>query len=172
MLDLLYKRRSIRKYKDTSVEKEKIDKIIEAALLSPSGRNRKPWEFVVVDNKELLEKLALSKETGATFIGDAPLAIVVFGDEELAETWIEDTSISLTIIQLISETLGLGSCWVQVRGRKTKDGQDSEVFVKELLNIKNNLKLEAIVAIGYANEIKEVYKKEDLDYSKIKWNRQ
>ena len=93
MLDLLYKRRSIRKFKNLRVEKEKIDEIIEGTLLAPSGRNKKPWHFVVITNKEIIKKLAESKSTGAQLVEDAPLVIVVFGDKE-ATTWIEETSIT------------------------------------------------------------------------------
>ena len=168
MLDLLYKRRSIRKYKSDKIEEEKIGKIVEAALLSPSGRNRRPWEFVFVTNEKSIKDLAHSKETGIQFVETAPLVIVVLGDENLAETWVEDTSIALTFIQLEAETLGLGSCWVQLRDRKTKDGENSETYVKRVLGIENKLRVEAIVSIGYPNEIKEPYTKDGLDYSKIK----
>ena len=168
MLDLFYKRRSIRKYKDLSIEEEKIEKLIEAALLSPSGRSRKPWSFVVVENKELIEKLAKSKEHGSELIEKVPLAIVVCGDEKVADTWIEDTSIALTFIQLEAENLGLGSCWVQIRERKTKDGEKSEAYVKNLLDIDKNFRVEAIVAIGYPDEVKTHYTKETLSYEKVR----
>ena len=169
MLELLYKRRSIRKYKTDKIEEEKIGKIVEAALLSPSGRNRRPWEFVFITNEEKIKQLAESKETGVQFVQGAPLVVAVLGDEKLAETWIEDTSIALTFIQLQAESLGLGTCWVQLRGRKTKDGENSETYVKKLLGIENELRVEALVSIGYPNEIKESYTKEGLDYGKIKF---
>lgn len=167
MLELFYKRRSIRKYKDIKVEEEKIEKLIEAALLSPSGRSRKPWSFVVVENEELLEKLSKSKEHGSELIEKAPLAIVVCGDEKVSDTWVEDTSIALTFIQLEAESLGLGSCWVQIRERKTKDGEKSESYVKNLLGIDKNFRVEAIVAIGYPDELKAPYIKEALNYEKV-----
>lgn len=168
MLDLFYKRRSIRKYREIKVEDEKIEKIIEAALLSPSGRNRRPWEFVFVTNEEKIKKLSQSKETGVQFVEGAPLVVAVLGDDTLAETWIEDLSIALTFIQLEAESLGLGSCWIQLRDRKTKDGESSETYVKRVLGIENEFRVEALVSIGYPNEIKEFYKKESLDFSKIK----
>lgn len=169
MIELLYKRRSIRKYKDMSVEKEKIEKIIETALLAPSGRNIKPWELAVVENKEIIEKLALSKETGAGFVAGAPLVIAVMGNEEISATWVEDVSIILTFIQLAAEKLDLGSCWVQLRERKTKDGINSETYVKNLLGIDSNLRVEALISIGYPDETKEARTKADLDFSKVKW---
>ena len=171
MLELLYKRRSIRKYKDIQVEEEKINKIIEAALLAPSGRNLKPCECAVVTNKEIIKKLAESKETGAQFVEGAPLVIAVLVNDEISNTWVEDASIALTFIQLMAENLGLGSCWIQLKERKTKDGISSEKFVKDLVGIEKNLREEALVAIGYSDEIKEARTKENLDYNKVTWKK-
>lgn len=171
MLDLMYKRRSIRKYKKMLVEDEKINKIIEAALLAPSGRNIKPWEFAIVTNKEIIEKLALSKETGANFVEGAPLVIAVLVNEEISNTWVEDASITMTYIQLMAESLGLGSCWVQLRERNTKEGINSEEYVKKMVGIDKALRVEAIVSIGYADEIKNKRVKDDLDFGKIIWNK-
>lgn len=170
MLELLYKRRSIRKYKDIEIEADKINKIVEAALLAPSGRNMKPWEFAVITNKEIIGKLSESKETGAQFVGGAPLVIAVLADEK-SSTWVEDASIALTFIQLMAENLGLGSCWVQLSGRKTKDGIGSESYVKDLIGIEKDLRVEALVSIGYPDEIKNIRTKEDLDYSKVIWKK-
>lgn len=167
MLELLYKRRSIRKYKNISVEEEKINSIIEAALLAPSGRNAKPLSFAVVSDKEVIEKLADSKETGAQFAKGAPLVIAVLVNTEKSITWIEDASIALTFIQLMAESLGLGTCWIQLRDRKTKTGMDSEEYVKELVGADKNLRVEALVSIGYPDEIKNATVKEDLDFNKI-----
>jgi nitroreductase len=169
MLELLYKRRSIRKYKKQKIEKDKIEKIIEAVLLSPSGRNLKPWEFVIVDDQEKIKKLSDTKEHGSQLLASAPLAIAVLGDEKI-DTWIEDCSIASTFIQLTAETLGLGSCWIQIRNRKDKEGIFSEDIVKHILNIPNELRVEALIAIGYLDEEKKAYEKSDLDYSKISYN--
>ena len=171
MLELLYKRRSIRKYEDIQVEEEKINKIIEAALLAPSERNLKPCEFAVVTNKEIIKKLAESKETGAQFVEGAPLVIAVLVNDEISNTWVEDASIALTFIQLMAENLGLGSCWIQLKERKTKDGISSEKFVKGLVGIEKNLRVEALVSIGYSDEIKEARTKENLDYNKVTWKK-
>lgn len=169
MLDLLYKRRSIRKFKNLRVEKEKIDEIIEGTLLAPSGRNKKPWHFVVVTNKEIIKKLAESKSTGAQLVEEAPLVIVVFGDKE-ATTWVEDTSITLTYMHLLATNLDLGSCWVQLRDRVTKDEKSTNEYVKKLLDIKeDNLEVEAMMAIGYADEEKSKRTKDDLSFDKVKY---
>lgn len=170
MLELLYKRRSIRKYKDKEIEKEKIDKIIEAALLSPSGRRLRPWEFIIVNDKEKIEKLSDSKEHGSQLLKGAPLAIAVLADEKVCDTWIEDCSIACTFIQLEAEEQDLGSCWIQIRMRTDKENIISEDRVKNILDIPKNLRVEALIAIGYKDEEKKGYTKSDLDFSKISYN--
>lgn len=167
MLNLLYKRRSIRKYKNIDIEEEKINKIIEAALLAPSGRNIRPWRFAVITNKEIIKKLSESKESGAQFAEGAPLIIAVMVDDKESNVWIEDASIALTFIQIMAESLGLGSCWIQLRERKNKDGKSSEAYVKELIGENSGLRVEALVSIGYPDELKEVRTKENLDFNKV-----
>ncbi len=75
MLELLQKRRSIRQFTDQKVEQEKVDILLEAALRSPTSKNSRPWEFIVVNTPELMEKLSTAKEYGAAFAKHAPLAL-------------------------------------------------------------------------------------------------
>lgn len=167
MLNLLKERRSIRKYKEQAVEPEKIEKLIQGALLSPSSRSLRPWEFIVVTDKEILQQLAASKEAGSAFLKGAPLAIVVLADPEACDVWIEDASIVTLLIQLMAETLGLGSCWVQIRKRSHNSEVSAEEYVREALKISENLRVESIVAVGYPDEVKEPYQEEDLKYEKV-----
>ena len=97
LLSLLQKRRSIRKFTDKKVETEKIDALIEAALRAPSGRGIYPWEFVVVTDEAVLEKLSLAKDKGGAFIKNAPLGVVVCADPDKTDIWIEDASIASII---------------------------------------------------------------------------
>lgn len=135
-------------------------------MLSPSSRGFKPWEFVIVEDKSLLEKLSFAKP-GATFLKDAQLGIVVLGNPEKSDVWIEDTSIATTIVHLLSESLGLGSCWIQIRERKYNKEITSENYIREVLNIPDNIKVLSIVSIGYPAELKEVYSEDNLDYEKV-----
>ena len=114
MLNLLYKRRSIRKYKTTKLDSGTVQLLIKAALLSPSSRGFQPWQFVVVDDIEVLSLLASSKK-GAGFLKDAALGIVILADPTKSDVWVEDASIAATILHLTAESLGLGSCWIQIR---------------------------------------------------------
>ena len=101
------KRRTIRKYQDKKVEMDVIKELMRTAVVSPSGRNGRPYEFVVVDDKETIKKLAHSKESGAAFAEDAPLMIVTVYHEY--STGQDDACIASTIIQLKAHELGLGS---------------------------------------------------------------
>ena len=143
MLDLLYSRRSIRKYTSQSIEPEKIEKIIEAALLSPTSRNREAWEFVVVTDKVSLNALSVSKPGTAIMLSEAPLAIVVCGNPLDSDAWIEDCSIAAIIIQLAAHDLGLGSCWIQMRGRSFDGQVSSSEYIKKrwsyLIILKSNV---------------------------------
>lgn len=169
MLDLLKQRRSIRKYKTEAIEKETVLKLIRGALLSPSSRGLKPWEFVIVEDSLVLEKLSQAKP-GAAFLKNAKLGIVVLGDPGKCDVWIEDTSIASTIIHLLATDLGLGSCWIQIRERNYTEGISAEDYVKQVLSIPNNLRILSIISIGYPDETKPAYSDESLSYDKVHLN--
>jgi nitroreductase len=167
LYDLLRSRRSIRKFQSKEVEKEKIDTILKSALLSPSSRSRRPWEFVAVTDKQLLQKLSKSREHGSSFLADAPLGIVVIADPEASDIWIEDASIASIIIQLSAQSLGLGSCWIQVRERLHIDNVKAEDYIKRVLGIPDKYSVECMIAVGYPAEEKRAYTEDELLYGKM-----
>lgn len=169
--ELIEKRRSIRKYLDKSVEREKIDLLIEAALWSPSSRSFNPWRFIVVTDRDLLQQLAQSKPHGSSFLRKAPLGIVVCGDAEKSDVWVEDCSIASTFIQLAAESMDLGSCWIQIRNRPHDDTKTAEAYIAELLDLPPSLKVESIIALGYPGETKSPHKREELHFEKVFINR-
>lgn len=173
MLNLLKKRRSIRKFLPHSLDMQQIGILKEALLRSPSSRNIQPWTFIFVENRDTLHQLSKCKKHGSGFLKAAALAVVVCGDEFHSDVWIEDCSIAALIAHLTAVSLGLGSCWLQVRRRQTADGRSSEEFVQELLGIPPTIRVEAIVGIGHPAEEKPPVAFRSLDFSKIKserWN--
>ena len=120
--DLIKNRRSMRKFTNQELTQDEVVALMKAALMSPSSKRSNCWQFVVVDEKETLERLSNCKEQSASFIKDAALAVVVMADPLASDVWIEDASIASIMIQLQAEDLGLGSCWIQVRERFTADG--------------------------------------------------
>lgn len=170
-LKLLHERRSIRKFEDKKVEQKKTDILMEALLRSPSSRNQRPWEFVVVDDPQTLAALAQAKSHGSAFIANAPLAIVVCADPEKCDVWVEDCSIASILLHLAAADLGLGSCWVQIRKRQHENGESSSDHVAGVLDLPGNMEVEAIVAIGYAAEDKAGHDREKLLWERLHHNR-
>jgi nitroreductase len=167
VMSLIRKRRSIRRFLQKPVEPEKIDVLLEAALRAPSSRGINPWEFVVVADRDQLRKLSQAKEHGSTFLKDASLAIVVCADPGKSDVWIEDTSIAAISIQLAAESLGLGSCWIQVRERMHNGTRSAQEYVFETIDIPETMRVECIIAIGYPDEEKPPHKAEELLYEKV-----
>ena len=153
LLDILKKRKSIRKYTEEQIPEETIDKIIEAGKLAPSGRNKKPVELILVRDKETLEYLSNTRSHGSQILAGANAAIVVIGDSELSDTWIEDCSIAMIIMQLRATELGVGNCWVQVRGRTLDEtGEVTADLIKSKLNIEEKYSVECMLALGMPAE--------------------
>jgi len=171
LLDLLKSRRSIRKFQNKEVEKEKIDVILKSALLSPSSRAIRPWQFIAVTDVKLLQQLSLCREPAPRYLANAPLAIVVIADKGASDVWIEDASIAATLIQLTVQDLALGSCWIQVRERFHTEQETAEEYIKKVLEIPEQYSVECMVAIGYAAEEKKPYDETMLLYQKLHYNK-
>ncbi len=170
MLDLLAQRRSIRKFKPQPVEAEKIEQLCEALLRSPTSRNRRPWEFVVVDNPDLLSQLKDAKAHGTSFFTTAPLAIVLAADPQQSDVWIEDCAIAAIIVQLLAEQLGLKSCWAQLRLRPHDDVQTASEYLRKLVGLPEGYEVPMVIAIGYPEEEKTGHPRESLPQEKIHRN--
>lgn len=167
LLNTMQRRRSTRKYTGEPIPEDKLRKILQAGLLAPTSRNRKPCEFYVVQDKETLTRLSTAKKAGGAFLADAPAAIVVFGDEKKADTWIEDCSIALTHMMLMATEEGIGNCWIQIHLRTTLLGKDAEINVREILSVPESYRVAGILALGVPGENTEPYTLEGLDYGKI-----
>ena len=166
-LSLIRNRRSIRRYEQRPVEDEKLKILVEAVLRSPSSMGNNPWEFIVVTDPSVIEKLSSSKPHGATFLKSAPLCIVVCADPGKSTVWIEDASIASIFLHLAAESIGLGSCWIQIRDRMHNEDISAEAYISELLEIPQNIKVEAIIAIGHPAEKKTPHGKATLQYEKV-----
>jgi nitroreductase len=166
-ISLIQKRRSIRKFQRKQVEAQKIDTLIEAALRAPSSMGRNPWEFILVTEQALLEKLSTAKPHGSSFLKNAQLGIVICADPDKSDVWVEDASIAAIFLQLAAESIGLASCWTQMRERMHDQTKTAQDYVAEILDIPPKLKVECIIAIGYPDEEKPPHKKDELQYGKV-----
>ena len=165
--ELIRKRRSIRKFQSIDIEKEKIEKLVEAALRAPSSRGINPWTFIIVNDSNMLKKISKAKPHGSSFLKDSPIGIIVCGDPEQSDTWVEDTSIASVFIQLAAEALGLASCWIQIRGREHNESVSAGAYVKQIMEIPDNVEVESVIAIGYPDEIKPPHPVESLQTEKV-----
>lgn len=171
MIEILRTRRSIRKYEKRPIDGASLETIKEALLRCPSSRGINPWTFILVDEAELLERLSRAKEHGSGFATNAALAIVVCGDETLSDVWVEDCAIAAIVAHLTAHSLGLGSCWIQIRNRSHSAEKSSEAYIQELLGIPKNLRVEAMISVGFPGETKVPVPVAQLDFGKIKQNR-
>jgi nitroreductase len=170
MIELLRARRSIREYTDRPLEREELELLKEAVLRSPSSRNLDPWEFIFVNDRQLLKKLAACKPHGADFLAQAARGIVICGNSRESDTWIEDCAIASILAQMVAQSIGLGSCWVQVRNRRFDDQTTSEQYVQKLLQIPEHIKVESIIAVGYPAEKREPLSRTELKDAKVHAN--
>jgi nitroreductase len=152
-------RRSVRAYKKTGVEEDKLRKILEAGRLSPSASNRQEWKFIVIKNKETRWKLA-DAALGQSFIGEAPVVIVACAVETGAimlcgqPAYTVDVSIACAFMLLQAYELGLGTCWI---------GAFQEDDVKEILKIPESVRVVAMIPLGYPNQPSSQRSRKALD---------
>ena|SRR6185369_747341 len=171
MIELLRKRRSVRKFTSEKIAATLVETLVEAALRAPSSRGINPWEFIVVDDPETLLKLSGAKQHGSAFLKDAPLAVVVCADTAKSDVCIEDCSIAAIIVQLTAVSLGLGSCWAQIRNRMHDRERSSEAYVRELLGLPEHVMVETVIGIGHPAERKMPVPAGRLQRDKIRYNR-
>lgn len=167
MLDILRQRRSVRQFEPRPVEQEKIEALAEAVLRAPSSRGRNPWEFVIVTDPLKLEALGRAKPHGAEFLAGAPLAFVIAADPERCDVWVEDCAIAAIILQLTAVSLGLGSCWAQMRLRPHGDGRSAEAYVREIVGLPERMQVDCIIGIGYPLGSLRGHAHDSLPFEKI-----
>lgn len=148
LMEIMQKRKSIRKYNGEPIPEEKLERILKAGQLAPTSRNLKPCTFLMIRDKELLQKFSEAKKTGAKFIADADAVIVIAADSQKADTWIEDSAIAMTYMMLAAEEQEVGCCWVQMHLRKSESGRDAEVILKEILHLSENYRIVGMLSLG------------------------
>ena len=162
--DLAQLRRSHRKFTEQEIDAEDVRLIMRAALMAPTSKGQRAWQFVVVDDKLDIEKLSDAKDLGSQFMKGAPLAVVVLGDPMQNDCWVEDGSIAAISMQYQAEELGLGSCWVQMRGRGLSDGTSADTVIRGILDIPENLSVLCFVAFGHKAD-----ERKPQNEDKLKW---
>lgn len=163
---LQIKRRSIRKYTPELLTSDETKLILEAALLSPTSKNKHSWDFIAIEDKDTLKALSLCKPHSAAFIADAAMAVVIAGNPLISNACVEDASIAAINMQMQAEELGIGSCWVQVRNRNYSETITSGEYINDLLNIP--MPLEVVCVISFGKKEKE---RTPADIKNLKWEK-
>lgn len=169
ILEVIYSRRSIRKFKNEKLETQLLQQVLKAGLLAPSSMNKKPVEFVVVEDRETLQQLKTCKNPSSDAYNTASCAIVVIADSQKSDVWVEDASIASTMMQLEAESLGIGSVWIQMRNRKSLTG-GAEEAVRTVLNIPEKYGVLDILVLGYKDEFKEPYSEDSLNFTAVHYD--
>lgn len=152
-LDYIFQRRSIRRYLEKEVERDKIILLLKAAMAAPTAANRQPWEFIVVTDKEKVDELRSTLREGQY---NAPIAIVVCGNMHLAfsnkdkEIWVQDCSAAIENMLIAATGIGLGSVWIGLYPQLNKCKP-----VCKILDIPDHVIPMSVVYIGYPDEYKE-----------------
>ena len=159
-------RRSVRKYKDEEIPQEHLDLILEAAMMGPSAKNTRPYEFAVVRSRDMREKLA-AISPNFRMLAQAAITIVVCGRPDLAggtahEFWIQDCSASVQNILLQAKELGYGTCWCG-----TYPVPERTEAVKQVLGLQEPTVPFAVIALGVPDE--EPPAKGFYDKSRVKY---
>ena len=147
-MEEIYVRRSIRKYIDKEISDEDVKKILKAGMNAPTARNLKPYEFVVVRNKNTLLKLSEMKKN-SYFAKDSNVTIVLLA-RELSDYWQQDLGAVSENMLLEATRLGIGSCWVGIT-----PNESYENYVREVLCIPQDIRVFSLMTLGYPGEEKQ-----------------
>jgi nitroreductase len=164
---LIIRRRSTRRFTGQPLSPEQAESILKAALMAPSAKGARSWQFVAVEDRNMLKQLAGCKKAGAAFLEHCAVAVVVTGDTAATDVWIEDAAVASIYMQLQAEDLGLGSCWCQVRNRSTEDGADAEQYVRDLLGIPSPFGVLSIIGIGHKEQVRKPVDETQLPWEKV-----
>ena len=170
--DLAQLRRSHRKFTEQEIDADDVKLILRAALMAPTSKGPRAWQFVVVDDPLDIEKLSDAKDLGSQFMKGAPLAVVVLGDPMQNDCWVEDGSIAAISMQYQAEELGLGSCWVQMRGRGLSDGTSADTVIRGILDIPENMNVLCVIAFGHKADERKPQNEDKLKWENVhvsKW---
>jgi nitroreductase len=170
MIDLIRARRSIRTFTSQPVDNQLVELLVETLLRAPTSRNINPWQFIVVDDRDLLLSLSKAKQHGSAFLKGAPLGIVVCADSTRSDVWVEDCSIASILLQMAAQSLGLGSCWIQIRKRDHTSELTSEAYIQQLLGLPEHITVESMIAVGHPAETRTPLPADSLQRDKVRHN--
>ena len=148
-LEVLFARRSIRKYTDQPISEADLQSLLEAGMAAPSASNRKPWHFVVTTNRPKLKALADAHPYGK-MLSSAAAAIAVCGDPSISDWWVQDCSAATENILVAAAGLSLGAVWLGCHSIPER-----EQLVRDTLGIPQEIGVLSLISVGHPDEAKE-----------------
>lgn len=172
-IDAILTRKSVRKYSDKDISRESLELILKAGQAGPSAKNKRDWQFIVVKEKETLNKMAgFLGAFIASPLKEAKMAILILGDVNLSadDNWQIDCTIAAQNMILVAHELGIGSCWI---GTFPNEGKMK--FQRKLFDLPKNVIPHSIITFGYPLDPKGFYDlkegKPDLEEKKIHYEK-
>lgn len=166
-MDAIFERRSIRNYIDKPIPKEDIEKILRAGMSAPSAGNERPWQFIVLDDKNIMEGIT-KLHPYSQMLKQASHAIVICGDMNFnrynVDYWVEDCSAAAENMLIMAQSLGIGSVWLGVYPTA-----DRVQGIKGYLKLPENVIPFSIVSLGYPAEKKNT--QDRYDAVRVHWNK-
>lgn len=151
-MDMIYARRSIRKFKDTPVDRSLLEEVIKAGMNAPSAMDQQPWQFVIMEDRSVHPRI-LKVHPNAKPLTEAPVGLLVCGDlsREITEGyWSIDCAAATENMLLKIAELGLGGCWLGIYPREHRVEELSEI-----IGAPDYIVPFALIAVGYPDEVKE-----------------
>lgn len=146
VLDVIRKRRTVRKFTDEKVTDEQVETILEMAMYAPTYMNRQPWHFVVIRNTGLQEQLGETLGI-RPYIQEASVVIAVYGDPEISNTWDLDGSAAIENMLITATALGLGSAWAGSPGNLAWG--EAEELMRDALKVPSGFRALSLVCLGH-----------------------
>ncbi len=140
-LESIHMRTSVRAYTQELVEQDVLIELVKAGMAAPTASNKQPWEFIIIQDRDILDKLGESKPP----VGKAPAAIVVLGNTETSGSWVLDCSAATQNILIAATSMGLGTVWTGAYGNAK-----FENILKETLSLPDGIMPLSVIAVGYA----------------------
>lgn len=173
LFELTRKRRSVRRYGAAHIDDEMIHEIMKVALTAPTSFGHKPVEYVVVRDKDMIQRIGACKRMGGSQINGADAVVVVMvktADKRQAEFWIEDGAIASAYILIAAEQYGLGACWVHIRNRMGQRGT-ADQEIRTLLGVPDGHTVLNLIALGEKGEDKRAYTDADLHTENVHYGK-
>lgn len=159
-MEAIVKRRSIRKYTDEPVSEEAVQALLEAGMCAPSAGNERPWHFLVIEERALLEEI-MKVHPFSSMLKEAPLAILVCADVNCdkypgTNYWIQDCAAATENILIEAQERGLGTCWLGVYPKTERvEG------IRKIFTLPENIFPFCVIAVGHPGETKPTVERFD-----------